>query len=64
MCMGGGGKSAEDYYNEMKIEPEPLPSLTVDPVERAGSTYRGVRPGSRTGAQRRSLLTMGMLNAQ
>ena len=60
MCMGGGGKSAEDYYNEMKIEPEPLPSLTVNPVERTGPAYKKFR----TGAERRSLLTMGMMNAQ
>lgn len=32
MCVGGGGakKSAEDYYEEMKITPDDLPSLTVD----------------------------------
>ena len=58
--MCGGGKTADDYYNEMKVEPAPLPSLTADPVERTGPTYKKFR----TGAERRSLLTMGMMNAQ
>jgi hypothetical protein len=59
MC-GGKVKTAEQFYNEMKVEPEPLPSLSVNPVERTGPIYNKFR----TGAQRRSLLTMGMLNAQ
>lgn len=29
MCFGGG-KSAEDYYNEIKVDPAPLPSLRKD----------------------------------
>jgi hypothetical protein len=59
--MGGGKvKTAEDYYNEMKVEPAPLPSLTTDPVKRTGPAYKKFR----TGAERRSLLTMGMMNAQ
>lgn len=60
MCGGGKVKTAEQFYNEMKVEPEPLPSLTMKRVDRSGPTYGGVR----TGAQPRSLLTMGMLNAQ
>ena len=59
MC-GGKVKTADQFYNEMKVEPEPLPSLTDNPVERTGPAYKKFR----TGAERRSLLTMGMINAQ
>ena len=29
MCFGGGGKSAEEMYQEMKPEFGPLPSLSM-----------------------------------
>ena len=58
MCMGGGKvKTAEQFYNEMKVAPEPLPSLTFDSAARKKPTYGQVR----TGIQRRSLLQPGMM---
>lgn len=60
MCGGAKVKSAEEFYNEMKVEPAPLPSLTTEPVKRTGPAYKKFR----TGAEQRSLLTMGMMNAQ
>ena len=60
MCGGAKVKSADEFYNEMKVEPAPLPSLAANTVERTGPTYKKFR----TGAERRSLLTMGMMNAQ
>ena len=49
MCFGGGGgKSADQYYEEMKVEPQPLPSLRMRP--RTGEDELG-----RVGGQRRSL---------
>ena len=60
MCGGAKVKSAEEFYNEMKVAPAPLPSLAANTVERTGPAYKKFR----TGAERRSLLTMGMMNAQ
>jgi hypothetical protein len=62
MCFGGGGrgKSAEQYYEEMKPAPIELPSLRVDRVKRTGPIYSGVR---QTQVERRSLLMpMGFNN--
>ena len=51
MCFGKS--SADKYYQEMKVAPEPLPSLDVaNAVDRKAATYGEVRVGS----QRRSLL--------
>ena len=60
MCGGAKAKSADEFYNEMRVAPAPLPSLTAEPVQRTGPAYKKFR----TGAERRSLLTMGMMNAQ
>lgn len=57
MCMGGGGKSADDYYKEIKPEFGPLPSLSMT----KGSTKPVYGNVKRTGQARRSLL-VGMTN--
>lgn len=59
MCFGGGGarKTADEYYEEMKVEPEPLPELPTggETVERKqGKGLRGVR----TGQKQRTLLNV------
>ena len=65
MCLGGGGggKTAEQFYEEMKVEPEPLPSLPTsgEMVER--DQKRGLRKvrgpdTKRTGQQQRTLLNI------
>lgn len=58
MCFGGRGKSAEQIYEEKKPEEQPLPSLSMKPVDRPESTLADV-PQMRRGMQRRSLLGMG-----
>jgi hypothetical protein len=55
--MGGGGKSADDYYKEIKPEFGPLPSLSMT----KGSTKPVYGNVKRTGQARRSLL-VGMTN--
>ena len=61
MCFGGGGgKSADDYYKEMKPEFGPLPSLTSEGVDRKQPKMGDVKkPVQRTGSKRRSLLMYG-----
>lgn len=66
MCLGGRGasKTADQYYEEMRVEPDPLPELPTggETVERKqGKGLRGVRT-ERTGQQQRSLLNMGSYN--
>ena len=65
MCFGrgGGGKTAEQLYEEMKVEPEPLPSLPTsgEMVER--DQKRGLRKvrgldAKRVGQQQRTLLNI------
>ena len=66
MCMGGGGskKTADQYYEEIKPEFAPLPSLSMSkPVEREGAQYRSVTPVKRTGVARRSLLMPFMMGS-
>lgn len=54
MCFGNV-KTADQYYQEMKVKPEPLPSLAVsNAVERKAPTYENVN--DRVGSARRSLL--------
>lgn len=62
MCLGGRGasKTADQYYEEMKVEPEPLPELptsgeTVERTQKKG--LRGVRT-ERKGQQQRTLLNV------
>jgi len=66
MCLGGGGgggKTAEEFYQEMRVEPETLPSLPTagEKVER--DQKRGLRKvrtpeTTRTGMQQRTLLNI------
>lgn len=60
MCLGGRGasKTADQYYEEMKVEPEPLPELPTsgETVER--TQKKGLR-GVRTGQTQRTLLNIG-----
>jgi hypothetical protein len=58
MCMGG--KSADAYYEEKKVDYGPLPSLTMSKVERKKQKLTDTR----VGAPRRSLLNpIGDTNA-
>ena len=55
MCFGGGGKSAEEMYREMKPEFGALPSLSMTAKkERKGQVFKDVP--KRSGMQKRSLL--------
>lgn len=60
MCFGGGGKSAEQIYQERKPEFGALPSLSMDRSEVKAPKLEDV---VRKGARRRSLLSMGGYNA-
>ena len=55
MCFGGGGRSAKEIYEEKKPEDQPLPSLSMKPVERGEQELEDV-PYRRKGMQRRTLL--------
>ena len=57
MCFGGGGKSAEQIYQEKKPEFGPLPSLSMTKKKREEQVLGDV-PKMRQGMQQRSLLTM------
>jgi hypothetical protein len=65
MCLGGGGggKSAEEFYEEMRVEPEPLPSLPtggerVERDQRAGMRRVSKPKVTRTGQTQRTLLNV------
>jgi hypothetical protein len=58
MCFGGGGKSAEQIYQEKKPEFGPLPSLSMTKKKREEQVLSDV-PKMRRGMQQRSLLDMG-----
>ena len=61
MCFGGGGgKSAEQIYQERKPEFGALPSLSMDKSEQKAPTLEDVVS---KGARRRSVLSMGGYNA-
>ena len=56
MCFGG--KSAQQMYEEMKPEPQPLPSLSMDSVaEGATPEYKDVLTPQKGKTQRPSLLS-------
>jgi hypothetical protein len=57
MCMGGG-KSADDYYDDIKVEAKPLPSLVGSGGGRRQPTYGNVRA---SGKERRTLLLGSMM---
>jgi len=54
MCFGGG-RGAKEIYEEKKPEDQPLPSLSMKPVERGEQELEDV-PYRRKGMQRRTLL--------
>ena len=56
MCFGGGGKSSEQMYEEMKPEFGPLPSLSMKRAERRRQTFKDVPKPIRRGMQQRTLL--------
>ena len=64
MCLGGGKvKSAEEFYQEMRVEPKPLPKLPTggDRVERKQSSGLGnikLPAAKRTGQTQRTLLNV------
>ena len=59
MCFGRrSSRSAQSIYEEKKTEEEPLPSLSMKPVDRPEQELGDV-PQMRKGMQRRSLLGMG-----
>lgn len=56
MCFGGGGgRSADDIYKEMKPEAKPLPSLRTEKADRPEQVLEDV-PKMRRGMKRRTLL--------
>jgi hypothetical protein len=55
MCFGGGGKSAEEMYQEQKPKFGPLPSLSIDIAKEREQEFKDVP--KRTGMQKRSLLS-------
>lgn len=56
MCFGGGGgESAEEMYQEQKPKFGPLPSLSMERIERKEQEFKDVP--KRTGMQKRSLLS-------
>jgi hypothetical protein len=55
MCFGSRGKSAEQMYQEKKPEDQPLPSLSMKPIDRPEQELADV-PYRRKGMKRRSLL--------
>lgn len=59
--MCGGGKSADDYYEEIKPDPVELPSLSVGDKAVRNTRYGNVKT-TRTGKQRRSLFSAFGLN--
>ena len=52
MCFGGGGKSAEQIYQEKKHEFGPLPSLSMTKKKREEQVLGDV-PKMRRGMQQR-----------
>lgn len=57
MCVGGGAKkTAEEYYEELKKDPDALPSLRMSKKERSNLKLGDV-PKPVGGGQRSSLLT-------
>lgn len=65
MCLGGGGggKTAEQFYEEMKVEPDPLPSLPTGGERVERDQKRGMRKvrgpeTTRTGQTQRTLLNI------
>jgi len=65
MCLGGGGggKTAEEFYQEMRVEPEPLPSLPTGGERVERDQKRGLRKvrtpeTTRTGQTQRTLLNI------
>ena len=51
-----GPKTTEDFYNEMKTDYGPLPSLKIgSSVDRLDSKYTSVTPMQRDGGEQRSL---------
>ena len=58
MCLGGGKNKTEEIYQSIKVDPEPLPSLSMEsPKDRSGTQYRSIRPMKRTGVPQRSLVS-------
>ena len=55
MC-GGGSKSADAYYEEMRPDPVDLPSLSAGKKSTRNTQYGNVK-ATKTGVQRRSLLS-------
>lgn len=60
MCMGGGG-GADAYYEEMKVDPAPLPSLKMEKGEGRSPTYGAVKPKMRTTSKEKRTLLMSSL---
>lgn len=54
--MCAGGKSAEDYYKEMKVDYGPLPSLLQSKIKRSKPKMKDV-PKPSSGVSQSSMLT-------
>jgi hypothetical protein len=63
MCLGGRGasKTADQYYEEMRVEPEPLPELPTSGEKVERRQRRGMRDKP-LGQQPRTLLNIGSNN--
>ncbi len=58
MCLGG--KTGEVYYQDIKVDPKPLPSLSMTAGEGVTPTYGTITPRM-TSKQRRTLLMGSMM---
>lgn len=58
MC---GGKGADEYYEGMKVDPKPLPSLSMQAGVQRTPTYGTITPKMRTTSKQRRTLLMGSL---
>ena len=60
MCLGGGsmGRSAEDFYQEMKVAPDPLPSLPTGGDRVVRKQKEGLKDITRVGKPQRTLLNI------
>ena len=60
MCLGGGsmGRSAEDFYQEIRKTPDPLPSLPTDMSNAIARNQRKGMKNVRTGTPPRTLLNI------
>ena len=64
MCLGGGsmGRSAEEFYQDIRKTPDPLPSLPTDTSKLVERKQRLGMQNIRTGKPQRTLINIGQNN--